>query len=80
MCVMATINYFSNLHASHLHWLKSANIMLIPKKDGAEDISDFRLISLIPALTKLLAKMIESHLSVHMNDLVSLVQSAFIKK
>ena len=78
--VMAVVNHFSNLHATNLHWLNSANIALIPKKDGAEDISDFRPISLMHVVAKLLAKMMATRLSIHMNDLVSSAQSAFIKK
>ena len=77
---MAAINHFSNLHATNLHWLNSSNIALIPKKDGAEDISNFRPISLIHVVAKLLAKMMATRLSVHMNDLVSPAQSAFINK
>ncbi|XP_020172573.1 uncharacterized protein [Aegilops tauschii subsp. strangulata] len=78
--VMAAIDHFSNLHASNFHWLNSANIALIPKKDGAEDISDFRPIHLIHVVAKLTAKMMASRLAVHMDDLVSQAQSAFIKK
>jgi hypothetical protein len=37
--LLAVINDFSNLHTNNLNWLNSANIVLIPKKDGAEDIS-----------------------------------------
>lgn len=55
--LMLAINHFSNLHTENLHWLNSANIGLIPKKDGAEDI----------------------RLTPHMNDIVSIAQSAFIK-
>ena len=54
--VMLAISRFSNLHASHLHWLNTADVALIPKKDGAEDISDFRPISLIHAMRRSLPK------------------------
>ena len=77
---MLVINNFSNLNARNLHWLNSANIALIPKKDGAEDISDFRPISLIHAVAKLIAKILATRLAPHMNDIVSTAQSAFIKK
>ena len=36
--IMAAISHFSNLHTSNLHWLNSANIALIPKKEGAKRI------------------------------------------
>jgi mannosylglycoprotein endo-beta-mannosidase len=77
--IMAVINKFSGLRTNELHWLNSANIALIPKKDGAEDISDFRPISLIHAIAKLISKMMAARLAPHMNKLVSNSQSAFIK-
>jgi hypothetical protein len=40
--IMAVIGKFSNLHTNNLHWLNSANIALIPKKDGAEEVANFR--------------------------------------
>jgi hypothetical protein len=46
--VMAAMNCFSDLRARNLHWLNTANIVLLPKKDGAEEITDFRPISVIP--------------------------------
>ena len=54
---MLVVNNLSDLHVNNLHWLNSANIVLIPKKDGAEDVSDFRPISLIHAVAKIIAKM-----------------------
>jgi hypothetical protein len=78
--LLAVINNFSNVRTNNLHWFNSANIVLIPKKDGAEDISDFRPISLIHAIAKIIAKMTATRLAPHMNKLVSNVQSAFIKK
>ena len=78
--IMRVIKNFSTLHISNLHWLNSANIALIPKKEGAEDISEFRPISLIHAVAKIIAKMMATRLAPHMSALVSNTQSAFIKK
>ena len=77
---MSAIHRFSDLHAAHFHWLNSADVALIPKKDGAEDIADFRPISLINAIAKIIAKVMSNRLAPHMNDLVSQAQSAFIKR
>ena len=77
--VMAVINNFSSLHVNNLQWLNSANIVLLPKKDGAEEVTDFRPISLIHAIAKLISKMMASRLAPHMSQLVSNAQSAFIK-
>jgi mannosylglycoprotein endo-beta-mannosidase len=77
---MAVIDLFGNLHAENFHWLNSANIALLPKKDGAEEISDFRPISLIHGIAKIISKMLALRLGPFMNELVSNAQSAFIKK
>jgi mannosylglycoprotein endo-beta-mannosidase len=77
---MAVVQLFGNLHAENFHWLNSANIVLLPKKDGAEEITDFRPISLIHTIAKIIAKMLALRLAPHMDDLVSHAQSAFIKK
>ena len=61
--IMLVINNFSTLQARSLHWLNSANIALVPKKDGAEEISDFRPISLIHPVAKLIAKILASRLA-----------------
>jgi hypothetical protein len=78
--IMAVINKFSNLQTSNLHWLNSANIALIPKKEGAEEVADFCPISLIHTIVKLISKMMAFRLAPHMNKLVSNTQCAFIKK
>lgn len=37
--IMRVIHRFDSLHTSNLQWLNSANVVLIPKKEGAEGIS-----------------------------------------
>jgi hypothetical protein len=77
---MRLVNRFGNLHTAKFHWLYTANISLLLKKDGAEDISDFRPISLIHAIAKIIAKVLALRFGPLMDDLVSNAQSAFIKK
>lgn len=60
--IMLAINRFSDLQTAHLHWLNSTDIAPIPKKDGVEDIADFRPISLIHAIAKIIAKMMSKRL------------------
>jgi hypothetical protein len=43
--VMIAVTLIGNLHVASFHWLNYANIALLPKKDGAEDISELRPIS-----------------------------------
>ncbi|KAK1603765.1 hypothetical protein QYE76_027438 [Lolium multiflorum] len=78
--VMAVVHLFGNLHVHNFHWLNSANIVLLPKKEGAEEISDYRPISLIHAIAKILSKTLANRLGPLMDELVSNAQSAFIKK
>jgi hypothetical protein len=52
----------------------------LPKKEVVEEIADFRPISLIHAIAKIIAKMLALRLAPHMNELISNAQSAFIKK
>jgi hypothetical protein len=78
--VVKAIERFGELHVHSIHWLNSTNIALLPKKDGAEEISDFRPISLIHAIAKIIAKMLALRLAPFMNELIFNAQSAFIKK
>jgi mannosylglycoprotein endo-beta-mannosidase len=71
MVSMAVIQRFSNLHTKNLHWLNTANIVLIPKKEGTEDITDFRPINLIHGFAKIVAKILSCRLAPRMNDIVS---------
>jgi hypothetical protein len=48
--VMGAIHQFNNLHTAHLQWVSSANIILLPKKEGAEEVNDYRPISLIHSI------------------------------
>jgi hypothetical protein len=77
--LMKVINLFSNLHSENFHWLNSAKIVLIPKKEGAESISDFRPISLIHAVAKIITKMMATRLAPFMNVQISRSESTFIK-
>jgi hypothetical protein len=77
--LMLVIHLLGNLHAENFHWLNSANIALLPKKDGVEEVSDFRPISLIHAFARTITKMLAIRLAPFMNELVSKAQSASIK-
>ena len=45
--IMAMINNFSRLIIEHIKRLNSANIVILPKKNGDECITDFRPINRI---------------------------------
>lgn len=51
---------------------------LIPKKDVAASIKDFRLIILIGSLYKILAKVLDNRLRKVLPEIVSEIQGAFV--
>jgi retron-type reverse transcriptase len=60
--------------------VNEANIVLLPKNQMAATISEYRPISLINSVAKLITKVLANRLAPHMNELVSHAQNAFIKK
>jgi hypothetical protein len=78
--VSAAIASFYYNRCQDLNLLNKANIILILKKEGAEDIRDFRPISLIHAIAKIMTKILALRLAPFTNDLIPSCQSAFIKK
>jgi len=77
--VIAAINAFYDLRCADFNLLNKANIVLIPKLEGAEDIRDYRPISLIHAVAKIISKIIALRLAPFLNALISPCQSAFIR-
>ena len=58
--------------------LNASFIALIPKKQNASNIRDFRPISLIGSVYKLLAKVLANWLKVVLDSLISESQNAFV--
>ena len=61
-----------------VHSLNSTFIVLVPKKEGVEDIKDFRPIGLVNSLYKLIAKVMANRLKNVMSKLVNTTQNAFV--
>jgi hypothetical protein len=76
---MSLIHSFHNQRYNFFNILNTPNIILIPKKEGGDTVNDFRPISLIHAIAKIMAKLLALRLQPFMNWLVSNSQSAFIK-
>jgi mannosylglycoprotein endo-beta-mannosidase len=74
------VRYFYQQHDQYLKQLNSAHLVLIPKKQDASTIRDFRPISLTHSFAKLPSKLLANRLAPYLSDLVSRQQSAFIKK
>ena len=67
------LDMFKEFH-EHNSFVKSLNntfMVLIPKKSGAEDLGDFRPISLLRRLYKLLAKVLANRLKKVIGKVVS---------
>ena len=65
-------------HSSFLKSLNNTFLVLIPKKGGTEDLGDFRPISLLGGLYKLLAKVLANRLKKVVGKVVSLAQNVFV--
>ncbi|GJW14473.1 hypothetical protein Tco_0018606 [Tanacetum coccineum] len=75
--VMEAVSYFFQ-HGSFPKGGNSSFIALIPKTQNANMVKDFRPISLIGSLYKIIAKILANRLVVLMGDIVSDVQLAFV--
>ena len=67
-------------HDRFVRSLNSTFLILIPKKAGAEDLRDFRLISLVGGLYKLLAKVLANRLKKVVGKVVSSAQMLSLKE
>jgi hypothetical protein len=77
--IMAAISAVSSRKLANFGVLNSAYITLLPKKEGAEQPKDFRPISLVHSFAKLITKMLSNRLASRLQQMVSPIQSAFIK-
>ena len=74
------IQSFYSHRTARLNLVNEANIVLLPKNQIAANVLDYRPISLINSVAKIITKLLANRLAPHMNDLVSHAQNAFIKK
>jgi Reverse transcriptase (RNA-dependent DNA polymerase) len=63
----------------HLWRLNHAFITLIPKKNDSVNLHDFRPISVLAAILKIITKILVIRLQPHMATLINPLQTAFIK-
>jgi hypothetical protein len=67
-----------NVHGQFENSLNATFFALIPKKNDAMNIKDFRLISLIGSVYKLLSKVLANRLKEVLDDVISESQNAFV--
>jgi mannosylglycoprotein endo-beta-mannosidase len=77
--LMAALHQIYHLRGQQWQLLNSANVTLLPKKDEPTNAADYRPISLIHSVAKLLSKIMANRLAPHLPALVLPCQSAFIK-
>jgi mannosylglycoprotein endo-beta-mannosidase len=77
--VHAAFHQIFHLDARGLRKINSSLIALIPKKNDAVALNDFRPISLIHSLIKLFTKVLARRLAPKLQEMVAPCQSAFIK-
>ena len=73
---------FEELHSQNA-FFRSHNatfLVLIPKKEGISDVQDFRPISLVGSLYKIIAKVLANRLKRVMGKVVSNSQNAFVEE
>jgi len=77
--IMAAVSAVWSRKFGNFNLLNSAYITLIPKKEDASHVRDFRPISLVHSFDKLIAKILANRLAGRLDQLVYPNQSAFIK-
>lgn len=77
--VMAAVGAIHGGDCRNLHLLNSAYMVLIPKKEDAAFVGDYRPISLVHSFAKLITKIMANRLASKLNSIVAHNQSAFIR-
>ena len=67
------------MYASREGYVNSTFISLIPKIHGAKEIKDFRPISLVGGIYKIIAKVLANRMRTVMEKIISKPQNAFVK-
>lgn len=76
--VLCFFNEFHE-HGRFVNSLNNSFLVLIPKKKGAEDTKDYRPISLVGGVYKLLTKVLANRLKKVVGKVVSKYQNAFVE-
>ena len=77
--LLAALNQLHALKGDQWRLMNTANIALLPKKNDASDARDYRPISLMHSVAKIMCKLLAIRLAPEIKRLVSNGQSAFIR-
>ena len=75
---MQVLNYFHEM-GSFERSLNATFLALIPKKSDAIEVKDFRPISLVGGIYKILAKILANRLRLVLPNIISPSQNAFVQ-
>jgi hypothetical protein len=78
--LMGAIHHFYSMNHQELHLLNQAFVVLVPKKEDPQSVSDFGPISLTHSFSKIISKILASRLGPELHHLISINQTIFIKK
>ena len=75
------MNFFKQFHETgrFVRSLNATFLVMIPKKGGAEDLKDFKPISLVGGFYKWLAKLLANRLKGVLAKVISMSQNAFVE-
>lgn len=74
------MRFVSEFHRKLAKGINTTFIVLIPRVDNPQHLNDFRPISLVGSMYKIIAKVLANRLRVVIGSVVSETQSAFVKK
>jgi hypothetical protein len=77
--LMAAFDAFWHLHFRNLHSTNDAFLILLPKSQDAASIKDYRPISLIHLLGKLISKVVANRLAPRLESVIHLSKGAFLR-
>lgn len=78
--LLQAINQFYSGNQQGLHLLNQALVVLIPKKSNPTRLTDYRPISLTHSFSKIISKLLANRLAPELDHLISVNQTAFIKR
>jgi hypothetical protein len=79
MDLIQAVNQFYHMNLQGLQFLNQAFVVLIPKKENPQRVSDYMPISLTHNFAKIISKLLANRLAPELHHLISINQTTFIK-
>jgi hypothetical protein len=78
LCIV--VHHFYHMNQQELNYLNHAFVVLVPKKHDPQFVYDFRPINLSRSFAKIISKLMANRLGLELSELISINQTAFIRK